>query len=178
MPWDHPQLIYKDVIHTFLKAELFKVWALTPPEAGAQARPHVEGVNVVFSNQSGIFWRLGLCQTSCFQPLKVFFFQVFIYLSYVRKCCNAPFCREAPEADFLTFLGEYVKTTKPVSRWLNLSFKSGALFVINSLMKSTGGDEKLSCFSKTHDHIMGLLWMWLYPGVVPDGVSDIIVFDC
>lgn len=46
------------------------MWELTPPEAGAHARPHVEGVNVLFSNQSGIFWRLGQANWS---HLKYFF---------------------------------------------------------------------------------------------------------
>lgn len=68
--------------------------------------------------------------------------------------------------NFPTFLGELVKTTKLVSHWLNLSFKTGELFVINSQMKGTGRNKSSAVFQNS------------LPGVVPDGVSDILAFDC
>ena len=59
MPRD-PKLIWKDVIYILPRAEILtvaakiKLLALISPEVAAQARLYIEGVNNLFSNQTGI----------------------------------------------------------------------------------------------------------------------------
>ena len=100
----HSSLIWKNVIHTLSWGKILTVaatleaWAHPPSEVGIKARPHVEDVKNIFSNQSETLWLLEtwIMPNEMYGSIYMFFGAVCFYVlkhvpicfSCLEECCN------------------------------------------------------------------------------------------